>query len=75
MRYYVVRENDESKIMKVQEHCLCTFLRYYSGKILFASCNLQEIKVKISEYKVLADKMKRASETLWTINEYRFNRN
>lgn len=41
MRYYLIKEADEYKIMKVQDECIDSFLNY-SIKIVFASDSLQK---------------------------------
>lgn len=64
MRYYLIKEAEEFKIMKVQDECINSFLNDYSIKIVFASDSLQKIRNKINEFGPLAYKVKKASEEL-----------
>ena len=75
MRYYLIKENDEFMIMKVQEECINSFLNDYSIKIVFASDSLQKIRNRINEFGPLAYKVKKASEQLRTVNECKFSNN
>jgi hypothetical protein len=75
MRYYLIKENEEFKIMKVQEECINSFLNDYSINIVFASDSLQKIKDKINEFGPLAFKVKNASKSLCTVNECKFSKN
>jgi hypothetical protein len=75
MRYYLIKEAGEFKIMKVQDDCINFFLSDYSMKITFASDSLQTILQKINEFGPLAYKVKKASEGLRTTQECRFSLN
>lgn len=72
MRYYLIKEDEVFKIMKVRDECINFFLSCYSSMITFASDSLQVIFQKINECSPLAYKVRKASEGLRTIQEYKF---
>ena len=72
MRYYLIKENEEFKIMKVKNECVDKFLIAYSDMIVFASGCRSEIVNRINEFSPLAYKVRKASEEMRTLHEYRF---
>lgn len=75
MRYYLIKEAEEFKIMKVRDESINVFLRGYSSRITFASDSLQLILQKINESGPLQCRIRKASEGLRTIHECRFSDN
>ena len=62
MKYFIIAEEAENKIIKVKDENLCLFLEQYTGKILFEGDSIADLFIKF-EQNVLAAPLPTELET------------